>query len=169
MIQMAITVVGIALAAWFDYKTRRIPNGFTFSLILMGLILNSYFSGIEGLKLSFFGLGLAILILYIPFAVGGMGGGDVKLLAGIGTLLGPALFFKIFLASAVFGGIFSFIAMWKAKAVRNTFYGVMNRSFCFLTTKGITQEVSTEKTLGIPYAYAIACGTLFVLFVLKGG
>lgn len=171
MIQIFVVLIGVMIAAWFDCKIGKIPNWLTFSLLLLGLALNGYLEGVAGLKQSFFGLVLAILFLYFPFKVGGVGGGDVKLLAGIGSLLGPVLVFEVFLASAVFGGVFSLAAMVKAKAVRNTFHGIFNRVFCLLTTRSVvTEELSTgHKALRIPYACAIACGTLFVLFVVKGG
>ena len=86
-------------------------------------------------------------------------------------MLGPVFIFKIFIASAVFGGIFSLMAMVKAKAVRNTCYGVFNRALCLMTARKVLSEgvLPGQKIIGIPYAWAIACGTLFVLFVLKGG
>ena len=171
MIQMIVAITGVAIAAWTDVRTRRIPNGLTFSLILIGFALNSYLNGLAGIKLSFFGLALGIFFLYIPFTVGGVGAGDVKLLAALGSLLGPVSVFQIFLASAVFGGIFSLAAVIKAKAGRNIFQSVFNQVFCLITTKGAGMRTpqGNQPLIGIPYACAIAAGTLFVLFVLKGG
>ena len=169
MMQMVISIIGIVIAAWMDVRMRKIPNWLTFSLILTGFILNGYFDGFTGLKLSIFGLSLGILFLYIPFAVGGMGAGDVKLLGALGSLLGPVLVFKIFLASAVFGGIFSLIATLKARSIRNVFQGIFNQVFCLLTTKGVgvKEPLGIQPLVGIPYACAIAAGTLFVLLILK--
>ncbi len=171
MILTTVTLVGIALAAWFDYKVRRIPNWLTFSLIVFGFAYNGYESSLTGLRLSLFGLFLGILFLYFPFTCGGVGAGDVKLLGALGSLWGPIQVFQIFLASAVFGGIFSLMAMVKAKAVRNTCHGVFNRALCLMTSrKALSEGVLTgQKIIGIPYAWVIACGTLFVLLVLKGG
>jgi prepilin peptidase CpaA len=171
MMQIVIAVVGITIAAWTDVRFRKIPNWLTFSLILTGLVLNSYFNGFEGFKLSFFGLALGIFFLYIPFTVGGVGAGDVKLLGALGSLLGPTLIFQIFLASTILGGIFSVIAAIKAGAIRNVFQRIFNRVFCLVMTRSIGTKKSfgNQQLIGVPYACAIAAGTLFVLFVLKGG
>ena len=169
MIEIVIAIVGVAIAAWTDVRMRKIPNWLTFSLILSGFILNGYFDGFTGLKLSISGLSLGILFLYVPFAVGGVGAGDVKLLGALGSLLGPVLVFKIFLVSALFGGIFSLIATLKARSVRNAFQGIFDRVFCLLTTKGVgvKEPLGIQPLVGIPYACAIAAGTLFVLLILK--
>lgn len=168
-IKMIMAITGVAIASWTDLRFRKIPNGLTFSLILSGFILNGYFEGFAGLKYSIFGFALGILFLYIPFSVGGVGAGDVKLLGALGSLLGPGMVFRIFLASAVFGGIFSLIAVIKGKSVRNAFQSMFDRAFCLLTTKGVgmKEPLDSQQLIGIPYACAIAAGTLFVLFVLN--
>ncbi|OGX06375.1 MAG: hypothetical protein A3G87_01890 [Omnitrophica bacterium RIFCSPLOWO2_12_FULL_50_11] len=169
MIQIYIAVTGAAAAALCDWKTRKIPNALTLSMIVLGLILGYWSEGLPGLKQSFFGLIVGILFLYFPFAWGGVGGGDVKLVGAVGSLLGPALVFQIFLASAVFGGIFSVAAMIKGKAFRKTLRNIKDKALFFFLTRKVLPEVEgaqNDKRLKIPYACAIGCGTLFVLFVL---
>jgi Flp pilus assembly protein protease CpaA len=53
--------------------------------------LNATFAGWSGLHTSLAGLGLAFAILIGPFAAGGIGAGDVKMMAAVGALLGPRL------------------------------------------------------------------------------
>lgn len=169
--KVAIAVVGLLIACAFDVKMRKVPNALTFTMAFSGFLFYYADQGVAGLGQSFLGLVCGLILLYVPFASGGVGAGDVKLLAALGSFFGPLVIFKIFLASAVFGGIFSLMAMVKAKAVRNTYHGVFNRALCLMTSrKALSEGVLTgQKVIGIPYACAIACGTLFVLFVLKGG
>ena len=170
-VKLAVALIGLLLACTIDIKVKKIPNALTFTMAFVGFGL--YFSdrGISGLGESFLGLFCGLMFLYIPFAMGGVGAGDVKLLAALGSLFGPLMIFKMFLASAIFGGVFSLAAMVRTGAVRNTFYGVFNRAFCLLMTRSVQIEepFANQKAAGIPYAFAIACGVLFVLFVLKGG
>lgn len=104
MIKFA-TVTIVSIASLWDLKTRRIPNIITLPSMVFALILNFYFSGVSGLGYSLVGLVFGILLLIIPFALKGIGAGDVKLLGVIGALNGPVFVFYTFLYSAIIGGI----------------------------------------------------------------
>lgn len=172
MIQVSVTLAGLLTAAFFDWKSRRIPNAVTFSMIVLGLILNFMNQGASGISTSLAGLSFGFLLLVVPFAAGGVGAGDVKLLGGVGSLMGPEFVLKAFLASAVFGGLFSIVAAIRRRTLRKTFRGVKDRIIYLILTRKVPQEErgETTKPLGIPYAFAIGCGALFA-FVLfwKGG
>ncbi len=170
--KMILAIVGIAIAVGIDWRMRKIPNVLTFTMIILGLALNTFQNGFTGFQHSFLGLCLGILLLYFPFQLGGVGGGDVKLMGAIGSLLGPVFIFKIFLASALCGGILSFIYMIKRKAVRKTLEAIKAKAFYFLMTKTVlpeSREASGKKQLSIPYSFAIGFGTLFVLLWIQGG
>lgn len=171
-VKMTVVVAGVLTAVVCDWKARRIPNALTFSMIVLGLILHLWSQGFSGLGTGLLGLVCGILLLYLPFSLGGVGGGDVKLIGAIGALTGPALVLHIFLASAVFGGIFSIVEMIRKKAVRKTCKNIKDKALYFLLTRKFVPEPANQvrgKELGIPYACAIGCGTLLILFVLKGG
>jgi len=172
MIQMAVTTAGVVVATIFDWRMRKIPNILTFSMIVLGFLANILQHGFPGFQHSFLGLCLGILLLYFPFQLGGVGGGDVKLMGAIGSLLGPVLIFKIFLASAICGGILSLVYMIKRKAARKTFEAVKTKVFYFLMTGTVlpeSGEVSEKKQLSIPYSLAIGFGTFLVLLWVQGG
>ena len=168
MILIGVVVASVLIAIWFDWKERRIPNRLTLSMAALGLILNFWMQGISGLTHSLYGLGCGLLLLILPFAVGGVGGGDVKLMGAIGSIVGPMLVLKIFLASAVFGGILSLATMIRRKALGATLRGIRDRIIYMVLTKKAPDENQwkREKEVSVPYAVAIGCGTLFVLFAL---
>ncbi len=169
MIQIAMAITGVTMASVFDLKIRKIPNWLTFSLIFSGLILNSYDGGWVGFEQSFLGLALGIFCLFLPFTLGGVGAGDVKLLGALGSLLGPVLVFKIILVSAVFGGIFSLFFVIGKKRVKEVFREIRNKvTFFMLTKKVLPEKLESGGRLSIPYACAIALGTLLVIFALRG-
>jgi len=81
-----------AIAAYFDLKTGEIPDKFTLGLVVVALAMRAAFSLysqdfnylFDGALVGalFFGFGAVL------FYTGGWGGGDAKLMAGIGTSLG---------------------------------------------------------------------------------
>jgi prepilin peptidase CpaA len=90
-------------AAVEDIRTRRIRNWLTFSMAAAGII--SSFMPNTVLSPSQAGLGLLVgfAIPFVLFALGALGGGDVKLLAGIGAWIGAEGALKVFIVTAVLG------------------------------------------------------------------
>src|SRR5687767_2077545 len=83
----AVAAVTLALAT--DLRARRIPNWLTGGSALVGLLAGFWLHGPPG-GLSALTGGLLGFALLLPFyALGGVGAGDVKLLAALGTLIGP--------------------------------------------------------------------------------
>lgn len=91
---LASAVAVSAVAAWYDFRTGHIPNGLTLGALVFGLIGHFVFGfahgGLSGafaeLLPSLAGMALCGLVPMIMFMTGGMGGGDVKLFAAIGSL-----------------------------------------------------------------------------------
>ena len=110
-----------AIGAWLDVATRRIPNALTYPALLIGLALNLLvapalgaagveaaviWSGTTGVRDALLGFGLCAAIGIVSFAARGLGGGDVKLLAAVGALLGleavvPVLFNALLVALVI--------------------------------------------------------------------
>src|SRR5947207_15853080 len=85
---VATVVIFVALCVIADVRTRRIPNVISGSAMLLGITLNTAYMGTAGLLDSLAGLGVTVGVLLWPFAMGGIGGGDVKMMGAIGALLG---------------------------------------------------------------------------------
>src|SRR6188474_3847311 len=76
-----VCLANASLACVFDLRTRRIPNALTFGAALAALLFHRFTGGTEGAMLAAGGWVVG-LFLFLPFfAMRGMGGGDVKLLA----------------------------------------------------------------------------------------
>lgn len=162
-----LLMAGLGIAAWIDFKTKKIPNYLTGSLLLAGLFYHCHQFGIAGFQESAAGLLLGAGLLYLPFIWGGMGGGDVKLLAAIGAFTGPGPVLKVFLASAVFGGLLSLLSVARHGAWKNMFSGLKQRLFYFSMTGSLPREKEVSFSscrLHIPYAVSIALGYLWNCF-----
>jgi prepilin peptidase CpaA len=102
-IHVAVALGVTAVAAGFDIASRNIPNPITFGGILAGFALNTWsgfgLAGASGaaraLAVSALGVFLSAFIPLVFFIRGEMGGGDVKLMAAIGAIVGPLLGFQV--------------------------------------------------------------------------
>src|SRR5688500_10001584 len=95
----------LAWAAVVDLRERRIPNWLTLGLLLSGLAQT--WAPVPGPAGSFsqslLGLLTGFGITFVLFGMGALGGGDVKLVAGVGAWLGPTPVLTVFAAAAVIG------------------------------------------------------------------
>ena len=83
-----VVLLTAALAAVIDVRERRIPNWLTFGAAVTGLAFQVWTSGPSGLMVGAGGWLTGAAIFFLPFALGGLGAGDVKLVAGLGAWLG---------------------------------------------------------------------------------
>ena len=104
--------VGVVLivAAWIDGRELRVPNWLTYPMALAGLLFNFAVGGWDGLGEGAFGLVVGLACLMPLYMVGGMGAGDVKLMAGVGAWLGWYITFYAFCVTTIVGAVLA-IAM----------------------------------------------------------
>ena len=106
----------LIVAAWIDGKQLRVPNWITFPMVLSGLVYSAIVGGWQGLGDWLIGMCVGLATLLPLYAVGGMGAGDVKLMAGIGAWLGATVTWEAFLWSAVVGGLMAVVMVLKRRA-----------------------------------------------------
>src|SRR5262249_21389798 len=99
------TLSFVALCIVGDVRTRRIPNLLCALAVVVGVLLNTVQSGTDGLLASMEGMLAAIAVLLFPFSMGGIGGGDVKMMGAIGALLGLHAGLMALFAGLAFGGV----------------------------------------------------------------
>lgn len=106
-----MTAVALLLglcAAVEDLVRRRISNWLVLSGLLLGLALHA--GSLRSFALSLAGAAAGFLILLPIHLLGGMGGGDVKLMAAFGALLGPSAVLLAALLAAIVGAVGA--ALW---------------------------------------------------------
>lgn len=123
-IKLVISILFLLMAAITDYKTLKIPNWLTYSLISSVVILN--FAGAPINKEQVIGLVLGFSIIFITaFIQGSPMGGDMKLVAGIGFLLGHKLMLQVLLISLLLGIPISLIHRYAIKDKKPLPFGVL--------------------------------------------
>jgi prepilin peptidase CpaA len=161
-----------AIAAASDLRARRIPNWLTLSGVLAGFGLNAMLLGWSGLSASGLGLALAFALYFPLYLLRGMGAGDVKLMAALGSLLGPMNWFWVFVYTAFAGGIFvvtvlPFQGRFK-RVITNVGYAVWEMIHFrppYLRTEEL--DVRSDKSFRLPHGVFIALGV--AAFLLFGG
>lgn len=160
-------VLGVATV--MDLRSRRIPNWLVFPFLVAGIALSfapASWHGI-GIVQSLEGMGLGLLLFGILALMGGMGMGDVKLCAAIGAWVGPQQLFFALVVTAVAGGIMAVIWAAMGGFLGELFSGSAD---LMLGWRKRGMKVNPEQTLAnpkarkMPYAPAIAVGTLMSFF-----
>ena len=155
----------LIVAAYIDGKELRVPNWITFPMVLSGLIYSACVGGWSGLGAGLLGVVVGLATLLPLYAVGGMGAGDVKLMAGIGAWLGASVTWNAFLVTTVVGAVMAIIMVLSRKAW-DKHYGqfllIMNE---FMTIKNPRQlsEIAAERKprmMLLPYGIPICIGSI---------
>jgi prepilin peptidase CpaA len=155
-------------AAVIDGRTLRVPNWLTFHFLIAGLIFAFLRGGSALLLTSLAGAGIGLLTLLPLYSIGGMGAGDVKLMAGLGAWLGPWLVLWAFVATALTGAVMA-VAMVVYSGALYHHLGMMHTiGMEVLTVRNpvvLAERAAVRKPsmLLLPYAIPIAAGSITYL------
>ena len=153
-----VLTAGLLVATIVDLRTRRIPNVLTGTMAGAGLGLAVF--GLGGISVGAAVLGCVVgLVLMLPgHALGATGGGDVKLMAAVGSLLGPLVVINAVLFTAVAGGVLAVSVALKRRRLATSLGGTGRM---IATPTDVRREIAS----GVPasrfaYGPAIAVGSL---------
>jgi prepilin peptidase CpaA len=166
MSQTPLPIFGWAAAFLFfavasDLRFHRIPNLLTLPALLAALLISPWLGATSGPLEAAMGAALGFALLVGPYALGGMGAGDVKALMALGAWIGPEAILGAAAWAVIAGGAFS-LTMLALHGELGPFARRWGRTlFNTLTSRRFAYEPPASGSLasgGIPFAAAIAVG-----------
>lgn len=159
-----VTVVLIVAAAIDGWKLK-VPNWITFPMVIGGWVYSLAFFGWDGLGWSVVGTAVGLALLLPAYSVGGMGAGDVKLLAGVGAWVWASHTFYAFCVSAIIGGVMAIAMVWYRRGWnrhRNQFVAIVNEMLTIRDPNQLAAIAAQRKSsmLLLPYGIPIAIGSI---------
>jgi prepilin peptidase CpaA len=155
---VAVVAGGGALGAAIDLRSRRVPNWLTLGIAVAGLTLAATRLSGLGFGTALAGLALGLVVMLPGHVIGATGAGDVKLLAALGTMLGPKAVVLAFVYAAIAGGVLAVLVAMQ----RRTLDVTVARTAMLVRSRG-ANVAEIEQTSGdnrFAYAPAIAIGAL---------
>ena len=150
----------LAFACYGEIRERRIPNWLTLGGIALGLGAGLIEGDLEGLKDAALGLAIAGG-LFLPFCLlGVVGGGDMKLMAAVGAIVGWPMVLRVVTNTCIAGGLIAVALM--------AWHGVLLTTMAnvFRIMVGMPRRSpGLRNPQMVPYALAITLGTLIAVFI----
>jgi len=161
LITLLMTLLITAIYA--DLRWSLIPNRITFSAMGIGILVHVWIGELHGVLVGLAGLGVGLGLFVLPYAFRAIGAGDVKLMAAIGTIVGPFGAISIALLSVIAGGIYALGAMSYHWGIAATSRKLAIVSYGAFMTGGATGIGDLQLPFKLRYGLAIAAGTLLFL------
>ncbi len=112
MSPQVIIAICLGLAASTeDLWRRNISNWIPLSALVAGFVWHVSQSGWRGAGTAAAGAGVGFLVFLVFYLLGGMGGGDVKLMSGFGALLGVSRLIEAAIWTAIIGAVLAVLAI----------------------------------------------------------
>ena len=159
--------IAVVAAAW-DLRTRKIPNVLTFGTALAAVLLHGLTGGLSGAGMALAGWVVGLALFLPMFALGGMGAGDVKLLAAVGACVGPLAVVWVALFTSIAGGVLALAVASYAGYLRQAFVNV----WCLVMYWRLEgprpvpeMTLSTHRGPRLAYAVPVLAGLMLTLWL----
>lgn len=169
-----VVAIFAVVAAYIDGKELRVPNKLTYPFIIAGWIYSSVAYGIAGdgwywgLMWSLVGTIVGGMTLLPFYSIGGMGSGDVKMMAGIGAWAHVKIVFLSFCVGAAVGGIMAVIMILMSGEARkhyDQFWFLLDEIKTVKDPEKLSELAGKRKSSMylLPYGIPMAIGTVIYL------
>lgn len=167
-VALIAALVLVTVAALFDIRSHRIPNWLTYPAWGLGLALGAL-GGLDGFLNSAAGFAVTFFPLFLMFIGGSIGGGDVKLMGGVGALLGFPAGLNALISAILVGGFFAaIILLWQGRLFPILKFAAAN-AWSKVSRVPTAVESPPEQKDAFPFGVAIALGTyLTAIAILLG-
>jgi prepilin peptidase CpaA len=176
---LAIMSTLLLIAAYNDYRSRRIPNALVFPGAILGLALNfllpegngfaSTLPGAAGIDRALLGMGIGLAIFLPFYLVRAMGAGDVKLMAMVGAFLGPNGAIEGAMFAFIAGGALSIAFLLHKRALRGGLQATLVRFTPARFKPAHAEASNTPPARRLPFAAAVATGVIAYALLSHSG
>jgi prepilin peptidase CpaA len=172
IIPLVVVVAATIAASITDVRQLKVRNALTLPLLASGPIYHVVSGGLAELYSSLLGAAFGFGILLIPYLLGGIGGGDVKLMSGVGAWLGMPTTVYVFVAAGLIAGVYSVVVLTWRGGLRRIFATCQMALFQLRSIGrhlGPEDRIETAVTQSdrwsrvVPFAVMIALGVITVL------
>ena len=157
----------LVAASVTELKAGKIYNWLTYPAILAGLAFGAVRGAVEagsawdGFVNHALGFALAFGVLFLAYLLGGMGGGDVKLMGAVGAFLGwPAALYATFYSFLVGAALGLVLMVWRGQT-----RSVLRRlgvAIRLLPVPGVRpEEAIPPGSLQVPFGLAACIGSVW--------
>ncbi len=156
-------VIALIAAVW-DLRWRRIPNWLT----MAGLASGIAWQVTQGSPREA-GLGcLLAIVVYLPlWLVGGRGGGDLKLMAALGTWLGPSAWIQVFVLTAIIGALWALILVVAKRRLLSTLRNIFAILRSLIGGRRPSHRLSSADAISMPHAAIVALAMLVWMAAMR--
>jgi prepilin peptidase CpaA len=147
------------VAGYTEMRWRRIPNWLTLSALIIALWGALLVGGGQGLGQAALGLAVGAGV-FLPFCLAGaLGGGDLKLMAAVGAILGyPLVLWALYYTVLAGGGLAIIYLLWTGQLL-----AYLMRMCRWLAGKRETAGEGLAKRPTLPFGLAIAAGSVWAI------
>jgi len=157
-----IIIIAAIISIFYDIRFRIIPNFITIPSIVCGICIHTISSGLAGFYSSILALLIGAGLLSIFYLSGGMGAGDVKLMGGLGALVGLELMGPLLIFTAFIGGIMALYKIISLPLLKKFKRFNYNENVIKTHKYNFNQQINPMKTT-IPYGVAIGLAALITI------
>jgi len=171
-----VVILASIAAAASDLRRLRVYNVLTLPLILGGVIYHVWLRGSVGFVDCLLGITISGGMMLIPYLLGGIGAGDVKLVAGVGAWLGVPVTVCVLVASSLAAGVYAVVLLLRYGGVQGT---VQSFQILYYKVKALGNHIGPEENIEailnspdryrrvVPFGAMVAIGVLVVIWWLE--
>ena len=159
-ILVIILLMVLVTAVVTDLRSSRVPNWLTFPAMGVALAGHAWLGNSDGIIFSLAGLGSGLGLFFLLYLAGGIGAGDVKLMAAIGAFVGVYGVLSCAWLAMVIGGVYGIGAMCYQWGLANAGQRLVHAAYGSVLVGGSAWTRELALPFKLRYGLAIAAGTL---------
>lgn len=169
LLAMVAVVSTVMVCSYTDWKRRKIYNAVLIPSLVGALAWQWMQGGMAGLAAAGGGFLVGGALLIVPFITGGLGAGDLKMMAVVGAWQGMLFTLEAVLLGMIAGGLMSLIVLLRQKQLAGLLSNILSGFITLIYSLGrinpFPRLEPNQRAGAIPYGIALAGGTILALLI----